>query len=130
MNCTICDSKIDGDPRRKTCSKDCFNAHHRARAKNNRKNKKISYLLMNARARAKKAGLPFDVTEDDLLVPTHCPALGLDLSVHPLSIDKIIPSLGYVKGNVQVLSMKANRMKQDASPEELKRFAEWVNNDR
>ena len=35
-------------------------------------------------------------------------------------------SLGYVRGNVTVMSMKANIMKGDATPEELLQFAEWV----
>jgi len=42
------------------------------------------------------------------------------------SLDKIIPSLGYVVGNVQWLSKKANGMKQDASFQELEKFAKWV----
>jgi len=35
------------------------------------------------------------------------------------SLDKIIPEKGYVLGNLQVISFKANRIKNDATPEEL-----------
>ncbi len=35
------------------------------------------------------------------------------------SLDKIIPKLGYVKGNVWVVSNKANRIKSNATIEEL-----------
>jgi hypothetical protein len=42
------------------------------------------------------------------------------------SLDKIIPSRGYVKGNVMVVSSKANLMKSDASVTELRDFSRWV----
>jgi hypothetical protein len=58
-------------------------------------------------------------------MPTHCPLLGtlLDtysesVDVHP-SIDRINPALGYVPGNVWIISHRANRIKSDASFEEL-----------
>lgn len=42
------------------------------------------------------------------------------------SIDKINPKKGYVRGNIQVISVFANAMKRDASPRELRKFASWV----
>jgi hypothetical protein len=42
------------------------------------------------------------------------------------SLDKIDPKLGYVPGNIQVISHKANAMKWDATREELRAFAKWV----
>lgn len=39
------------------------------------------------------------------------------------SIDKVIPELGYVRGNVWVISNKANRIKNNATLEELKLFS-------
>jgi len=42
------------------------------------------------------------------------------------SIDKIDPALGYVPGNIQIISMMANCMKRDATPDELLAFADWV----
>ena len=42
------------------------------------------------------------------------------------SLDRMDNSKGYVKGNVQVISHKANSMKFSASKDELLKFAEWV----
>jgi hypothetical protein len=46
------------------------------------------------------------------------------------SLDKIIPELGYVKGNVQWLSQKANTMKSNATRTELENFAQWILNEK
>ena len=61
-----------------------------------------------------------------------CPALGIRLSLlkegrtHSPSIDRIDSSKGYTPDNIQVISTLANRMKQNATPDQLKAFAEWV----
>lgn len=87
-------------------------------------------LLSAARQRAKIDGLAFDITEDDFSIPTHCPILGCPLEVgarmYAPSLDRFIPEKGYIKGNVWVISLKANVMKNNATPNELKKFAQWV----
>ena len=40
------------------------------------------------------------------------------------SLDKIVPELGYVPGNITIVSSKANRLKSQQSPEELLAFAQ------
>jgi len=42
------------------------------------------------------------------------------------SMDKIIPALGYVKGNIQIISMRANRIKSNATTEELRLVADYM----
>ena len=89
--------------------------------------------LRTSRSKWSKAGIPHDITLSDLKVPEFCPYTGLKLEwtkgkwtdATP-SIDKIIPELGYVKGNVIVVSHLGNRMKNDASIEQLITFAENV----
>lgn len=93
-------------------------------------------LLTYAKSRAKKRGLAFDVTECDFSLPTHCPILGIELKFNywggaggkdsSYSLDRIDASKGYVKGNIQVISHKANSMKFTASKEELLLFAKWI----
>lgn len=41
-----------------------------------------------------------------------------------VSIDKINPNIGYIKGNIQLVCMAINQMKADMSTEELYMFAE------
>lgn len=92
-------------------------------------------MFRRAKARAKEKGLEFNLDHSDISIPTHCPVLGVELVCHkgrsggnPNSpaLDRIDNSKGYVKGNVMVVSHRANMMKVDASPEELVMFAEWV----
>ena len=93
-------------------------------------------MWCSAKQRAKKHGLPFDLTPQDILVPTHCPILGIPLIIskngkgkpsgNSPTLDRIDPTLGYVRDNVWVVSSKANRMKQDMSPEGLLEFATKV----
>jgi hypothetical protein len=90
-------------------------------------------LFKSARRRAKDQGLPFTITEDDIVIPEYCPVLGYKLKMstggtapNSPSLDKIVPARGYVPGNIQVISQRANLMKYDASIEDLRAFAEWV----
>ena len=84
-------------------------------------------MFTNARSRAKKQSTPFDLELSDIVIPKVCPCLGIPLvkgvgtyTDNSPTLDKIIPELGYVKGNVWVISMRANRIKDNASLEELK----------
>lgn len=92
------------------------------------------HLISHARKRAKDRGLPFSITADDIEIPEFCPVLGIPI-IQPMTgkvapgcatIDRIVPELGYVPGNVQVMSHLANAMKNNATPEQLLAFADWV----
>ena len=89
------------------------------------------HLLNIVRNRAKKRGLAFDLTLQDIIIPTHCPYLGIELSVfgnlqQSPSIDRIDNSKGYIVGNIEVISRQANIMKNVASIPELQRFAQAI----
>ena len=91
-----------------------------------------------AKARSKKRGYEFELGYDDIVIPEFCPILGIPLqsgiksgsggNMNSPSLDRIDNTKGYIKGNVQVISHKANSMKFTATPEELIRFAKWVLN--
>jgi hypothetical protein len=93
----------------------------------------MKHLICAAKNRAKKKGLPFDLKPGDLTLPEICPVLGIPIvpgsksskSASP-SIDRFIPEKGYVKGNVQVISMLANELKGDDTLEQLRGLGEWI----
>lgn len=93
----------------------------------------LSCQLANAKSNAKKANVPFDLTLEDIIIPELCPILkipmvraeGYPTDFSP-SVDRIIPKIGYVKGNIQIISFLANKMKNSADFSQLRLFAEWV----
>jgi hypothetical protein len=109
----------------------CFNGRRaKARTRDPRQ-----CMLVAARTRAKRRGLPCTITIDDIVIPSHCPILGMPLAVktgskgsadHSPSLDAIEPDKGYIAGNVQVISMLANQMKSSANLEQLAIMGEWA----
>jgi len=87
------------------------------------------YLLYIARKRAKKKGMDFFISAADIPVPKTCPVLGIPLVVggknatgflnQSPTIDRIDNTKGYIPGNVMVVSLRANRIKSDATVGEL-----------
>jgi hypothetical protein len=93
------------------------------------------YIVRNAKSRAKKKGLPFNITISDIIIPKTCPILGTPIfksigtkTQNTPSLDRIKPMLGYVKGNIQIISHLANLMKQDASLEQIVCLGDWAKN--
>src|SRR5579863_257581 len=89
--------------------------------------------LNNIKHRARKKGLPFDLTLEDLVFPNICPVLGIPIkersgafSDNSPSIDRTIPERGYVKGNVAIMSYRANRIKCHASLAELRAIVAYM----
>jgi hypothetical protein len=85
-----------------------------------------AYLLRVAKSRAKKRNIPFSINKKDIIIPTHCPLLGIKLKrsrkrLHPnsYSLDRINNDKGYIPGNVLVISQRANILKNNATLEEL-----------
>lgn len=92
-----------------------------------------------AKQRAKKNGVPWTLWDEDIEIPDTCPVLGIPLKSQigtglkrgnwnldsSPSLDRVDNSLGYVPGNVIVISNRANRLKSNASIEELRKIVEF-----
>jgi hypothetical protein len=97
----------------------------------------VKRLFDNARARAKRFALPFDIDEDYIKsiwpADNKCPVLNTLFEIGTrsdretsASIDRVLPNLGYVPGNVKIISFKANRIKNDACLEELEAVVSYL----
>jgi hypothetical protein len=93
----------------------------------------VRRMLCQAKSRSRTDKREFNIDATDLVLPELCPYLGTEFEQRDsdgklilqtcYSIDRIDSSKGYVKGNVQVLSVKANRMKSDATISDMIIFA-------
>lgn len=88
------------------------------------------FLVNSARHRAKKKNVNFSISIADLVVPATCPLLGIPLSIsdgvlsdNSPTLDRIVNSVGYVPGNIIVVSYRANRAKGSLSSAELFKLA-------
>lgn len=104
------------------CSRSCQNTTH------GRDGTKQHGIWEGAKRRAKDNGVVFTLRIDDIPpIPHRCPVLGIAIVANskagPLdsspSIDRINRSRGYVKGNVRIISNRANRLRSDGAAAEL-----------
>ncbi len=97
------------------------------------KGRRIWELWYAAKCRAKVRNVPFTLKREDIVIPKRCPVLGIKIahqtgkrqSDNSPSIDRIIPSRGYTKRNVVVVSFRANRIKNDSTMREMRRIVEF-----
>lgn len=84
-------------------------------------------LLTTIKSKCKRFDIPFDLTIEDVVIPTHCPKTGIPLVVHKErgkyydtpSVDRIDPKGGYVKGNIQIVCLWYNTAKLNFSEEDV-----------
>lgn len=96
--------------------------------KNHNELNRENYIFKSTKHRAKKRNITFNIDVTDIIIPIYCPLLGIKLkktlgrdNTTP-SIDRINPELGYIKGNIWIISWKANRIKSNLTVDELKMF--------
>ena len=101
----------------------------------NRIKNKPKVLYKNARSRARIKNIEFNIELSDIVIPNICPVLGIPIfsnSTHfgpnSPSIDRIDNSKGYVKGNICVISWRANTLKNNGNIEDFKKIIEYMEN--
>ncbi len=94
----------------------------------------VKYLVQRVGYNARKKGITFNLVPEDFAIPSHCPVLGIPI-IYPAPIhtyglptfDRIRPELGYVKGNVRIISWRANNLKSNCTdPAELRAVADYI----
>lgn len=110
-----------------------YNAAKKRRAKEWIERNHARWLLQQIKLRAKKTGIKFNITIDDLIVPKLCPVFGIPLKRgkghscdNSPTVDRIQSGKGYVKGNIAIISRFANSLKGKASAAQHRRIADWV----
>ena len=108
-------------------------------ANNKYRKNPVPQLMYAFKKRAKQQKVPFDLTVEDIrdLLKNGgniCPVLGVKMTISELgsgdtnyspSFDRIYPKKGYVKGNIVIVSNKANRIKTDATVNEIRKVADF-----
>lgn len=108
----------------------------RLNGKNRMRSDKVAFRMWeNAKQRAARDNLPFDIEPEDCAVPALCPVFGLPFVLgggaaermkRGPSIDKFKKELGYVKGNVFIISGMANTIKNQYSTAQVRAVADWM----
>jgi hypothetical protein len=98
----------------------------------------LAYQLRQRKVSANKLGIPFNILLEDIEQPEYCPVLGIKLNYawggkeghlrdpSKATIDKVVPNLGYVLGNVFVISWRANKLKSDMTIVELEKIMNYI----
>jgi hypothetical protein len=110
-------------------NRDKMNAQRRAVWAKNRERG----MLKNAQYRSKAHGWAFDLSLSDICIPAFCPALGIPIfrnaplhSPNAPTLDRMDATKGYTKANVRIISWKANRLKNNATLQELRGLVHYM----
>lgn len=128
-------TRKDRSGRLRPYCKECLNSAQKSRYEHHKRTNPFKHRCSRARTRAKFLGVDFDLTAKDLEViwTGVCPVFGTELNLNTdrkdenaAELDRFYPEVGYVKGNVNWISRRANRLKNNVTQEELKKLLEWM----
>jgi len=87
-------------------------------------------IFNRIKTRAKRKNQDFNLDLEDIIIPTECPVFKVPFIYGDIdwtySVDRINNSKGYIKGNIQILSNRANRLKGDFEIEELQVMIDFL----
>ncbi len=138
--CIYCKTKFEVNSNVQLYCDDCIKKRRRHQSHDKKRLYKHpeKNLWHNAKKRAKRKNLPFEIKITDLKLPKLCPVLGIPLYIDPpkkkgdgrgghgYSIDKIDNNKGYTKDNICIISDRANRLKSDGTLEEFKKIVKYI----
>lgn len=145
--CSKCKvNKKNSDFAKRSLSKDSLSSYCKAcKIAHNKeyRSTKEGYLyhtLNNAKSRANRKKVPFNLDAEYLqsIATDKCPVFNVELlysssfngqgrpDKHAAALDRVIPELGYTKGNVVFISNWANTIKSNATERELYLVADWL----
>lgn len=112
-------------------------AYFNKKAKQYNSERPFHYAFRRLKLRAKQNNIPFDLTEEHLVeiwtgtcaifnTPLCMPYSTKHQDPNKATIDKILPELGYIKGNVQWVSNKANIIKSFGTIEEHEAIVSYM----
>jgi len=115
--------------------RECANEIERVRYSTHRKLSPFKHKCVRVKYSAASKGIPYDLTPEYLesIWTGFCPILGAKIEISGdrynetvAELDRFIPSKGYVKGNVTFISRRANRFKNNATTEEIRKLLGWM----
>lgn len=132
------DLKYPKRKEKKVANKEALRALSKYNRTGSRRTEKdfLTNNIKTVRVRAEANNLPFDLELEDFKIPDLCPVLGIKLewgdkiTNNTPSFDRVVPELGYIKGNVRIISMRANRLKNNATVEEMEKTLDYMKGNR
>lgn len=91
-----------------------------------------TFMWIRTRNSARQRGIRFAIQKTDIILVDTCPILGLEIDytnkdpARKPSLDRLDNSRGYEKDNIHVISLRANILKRDATPDELIALGAWA----
>lgn len=132
----------------KECSREIYHRSEQAKSKRKKRmetsefklhrrkyriDKKEYVMWHSAKCRAKRKNIAFNIEITDIIIPVVCPVFGINIIRDSIgngdnspALDRIDNTKGYIKGNICVISFKANRLKNNGTLDELAKIVEYM----
>ena len=131
--CVKCKSSMPIDRNHIWCTP-CHSQYDKERYHNDRINNPAKILWRNAKLRARKRSIEFNITVQDIIIPNKCPIYNKAFEYGEKgapgdwapTLDRINPNKGYIRDNIAVISYRANTIKNKGTVEDLRKILTWL----